>query len=224
MFSILEYNKINCDRELWNSMLRDRAGQFVDRHRWPLTVNEEGLEIDNYDDEFSEYGIISQNSVHLASVRLRPASCGSIVEHHFGSLWQPHRRRLSAATEITRLCSTPILPYHKRRLLISDLMLAACQHAIRNGVDQIFGLVYASVYRLLTGIGCPSEILASEEGKRPVLLALWRPSEIACSEIQKCKQHLTIRSLTPDVPIRYLPRHPQIPDQANRQMEEVSGV
>ena len=57
-------------------MFGHRAGQFVGRHGWPLRLDAEGLEIDEYDDGRATYCVVEEEGRHLASVRLRPAAIG----------------------------------------------------------------------------------------------------------------------------------------------------
>ena len=186
MFNALRKGDFRDTPGLWSSMLRDRASQFIDRHGWPLEKDECGYEIDQFDDDAAIYCTISERQKHEASVRLRPVAADSMTEMYFGDLWREAGGDFSSSMEITRLCSSPDLPFRRRRDAMSDLMLGACRFAMKRQMFSIIGVVYAPVARLLVKTGCPTETLASEktpEGE--LVLARWTPDECAIWEIQE---------------------------------------
>ncbi|MCF3975072.1 hypothetical protein [Paracoccus salsus] len=51
--------------------------------------------------------IYAEGLRHLASVRLRHACDGSMVERHFPVFWRRHTAALQRLPEVTRLCTAP---------------------------------------------------------------------------------------------------------------------
>jgi hypothetical protein len=87
MLKVLDHSRLTQDPRLADSMLRDRAAQFVERHGWNLSLGPDGHEVDEFDAPGTIYCILEEDRRHLASVRLRPARDGSMVERHFRPLW-----------------------------------------------------------------------------------------------------------------------------------------
>ena len=183
MFRIARYSDLKQDGALLRSMLSDRTQQFVSRHNWTLELDDFGLEVDEYDNESTDYCIVAEGTTHRASLRLREARADSMVEKYFPALWAAH---LSAAVEITRFCAAPDLPPHQRTTAVSDLLLGMCRHCQRTNVGSLFGVVFPAVARVIKQAGWPGEILSQQRtAEGLLLLARWVPSDLVAWSIQE---------------------------------------
>ncbi len=163
MFLAVDRTELALMPLLCHSMFSDRASQFVARHGWALDLDAAGLEVDEYDDTLATYCIIEGEHRHRASVRLRTAATGSMVEHHFPELW---RTDLSERVEITRFCAAPDLGLEDRLTAVADLLLGLCRHCQRTGIRSIFGVVFPAVARVIRQAGWAGEVLAQQEFNR----------------------------------------------------------
>lgn len=188
MFVALDHATLAENRTLHRSMFTHRAGQFVDRHGWPLRLNADGLEIDEYDDSMATYCLVEQDGQHVASVRLRPALTGCMVEDHFPQLWL-RGQALRGAVEITRFCAAPRLTPDDRLAAVSDLLLGLCRHCQGTGVSSIFGVVYPQVARVIRQAGWDGTLM--NENRSPdgsLLLMQWTPNEMVAWTIQERRE------------------------------------
>jgi N-acyl-L-homoserine lactone synthetase len=187
MFLAIDRAGLDAKQVLLRSMFADRARQFVSRHKWPLRVDESGLEIDEYDDVRATYCLVAWDGRHRASLRLRPASTGSMVEDHFPKLW---RSDLRSGVEITRFCAAAELSPDDRLTAVSDLLLGLCRHAQRTGAPKLFGVVFPSVARVIRQAGWDGAVLGEAKCAEGVLLlAQWAPSERVAWEIQERREY-----------------------------------
>ncbi len=183
MFLTLDPASLTVMPSLRRSMFMDRARQFVERHGWQLRRDEEGLEIDEYDDESATYCVIAGERLHRASVRLRPSRGGSMVEHHFPNLW---RESLRDRVEITRFCASTSLEGGVRATVVSELLLGLCRHCQVSGIGSIYGVVFPPVARVIRQAGWDGDILARADGPEGTLLLVeWTPSALVAWTIQE---------------------------------------
>jgi N-acyl-L-homoserine lactone synthetase len=175
--------------EIRRSMLADRAEQFVARHKWPLRLDASGLEIDEYDDALTTYCIVADRHRHVASLRLRPASAGSMTEQHFPGLWRGLGTKLSGGVEITRFCSAPGQSPDERLTAVSDLLLGLCRHCQRSGIGGVFGVVFPAVARVIKQAGWPGVVLnTARDASGTLLLAEWIPTDLVAWNIQEQRE------------------------------------
>ncbi|MFO1208458.1 MAG: acyl-homoserine-lactone synthase [Amaricoccus sp.] len=188
MFLALDQAALSESSPLRRSMFAHRAGQFVERHGWPLRLDAEGLEVDEYDDRAATYCLVEQGGRHVASVRLRPAETGCMVEDHFPELWL-RGRGLRKGIEITRFCAAPGLAPDDRLTAVSDLLLGLCRHCQRTGIASIFGVVFPPVARVIRQAGWTGAVLnetGSADGR--LLLMQWTPAETVAWAIQERRE------------------------------------
>jgi len=130
--------------------------------------------------------VVSNAGGHAASLRLRAARDGNMVEQAFPALWAQHGQDLRTLPEVTRLCATPALSGLQRRLAVSRLLLGLCRHCRADGHPTIFGLIFPSVGRTLTRAGWPPEIVASQpHGNQTLLLARWTATAVVDWTLQE---------------------------------------
>lgn len=189
MFTSVRLLQLAHRRDLSRSMFRDRALQFVERHRWNLTLLGDGLEIDEYDDELATYCIVEESGRHLASVRLRPAGKGCMVEKYFPLLWNSNGARLERSVEITRFCASPSLSADDRIAAISDLLLGLCRHCQRTGIDRFFGVVFPQAARVIRQAGwAPHELCRTSDSQSELILAEWSIEPLTSWTIQERRE------------------------------------
>jgi N-acyl-L-homoserine lactone synthetase len=183
LFSALYHSDLEQKRDLFCSMLSDRAQQFVARLKWPLKIDECGLERDEYDDNFATYCVVAESGVHRASLRLREAGRGSMVERYFSNLWQPELR---SSVEITRFCAAPFLSPQSRALAVSELLLGMCRHCQRKKIESLFGVVFPAVARVIEQAGWPGVRLNGMRTAEGLLLLMrWTPNDLVAWSIQE---------------------------------------
>ena len=186
MFFAFDQIQLSEKSALRRSMFVDRGRQFVERHRWPLKVDEAGLEVDEYDDAAATYCVVAELERHLASVRLRPARAESMVERHFPALWQADLRE---GVEITRFCAAPELTPDAQLTAVSDLLLGLCRHCQGVGIGSFFGVVFPAVARALQRAGWRGEVLnQARRAEGTLLLARWTPSDLVAWDIQEKRE------------------------------------
>jgi N-acyl-L-homoserine lactone synthetase len=189
MFLTLDHASLERAPGIRTSMLNDRAQQFVARHKWPLELDSEGLEVDEYDDALTTYCVVAEAGRHIASVRLRPAAAGSMVEKHFPELWRGVAAELGGGVEITRFCAAPALSADERLMAVSDLLLGLCRHCQRAGIDSFFGVVFPAAARVIRQGGWPGTVLnATARTDGNLILAEWRPSNLVAWMIQERRE------------------------------------
>ncbi len=188
MFLAIDSAGLAACRGLRRSMFAHRAGQFVGRHGWPLRLDAQGLEIDEYDDEAATYCMVEEEGRHRASARLRPAATGCMVEDHFPALWL-RGRSLRREVEISRFCAAPGLGPDERLTAVSDLLLGLCRHCQRNDIGSIFGVVFPSVARVIRQAGWAGKVLNEARGAdENLMLVQWTPSELVAWAIQERRE------------------------------------
>lgn len=189
MFHALDLMSLEGMDDVRCSMFTDRAHQFVKRHKWPLPLGPTGLEVDEFDDPQTTYCVVEERGRHQASLRLRPANAGSMVEQHFPSMWRVSEGRLRGGTEATRFCASPALSPDERSTAVSDLLLGLCRHCQCAGIGTFFGVVFPAVARVIKQCGWkPTIINQMQDQSSVLLLAEWSASERVAWGIQECRE------------------------------------
>ena len=176
MLKVLDHSRLAHHPRLADSMLRDRAVQFVERHGWNLSLGPAGREVDEFDAPGTLYCILEERGRHLASVRLRPARDGSMVERHFRPLWDTFGPELHPSWEVTRLL---LAPGRAGRNALGELLIGLCGLCLRQGIPSFFGVVFPSVARVLSRAGWPPQALGRlERDGETLLLASWQATHL----------------------------------------------
>jgi acyl homoserine lactone synthase len=176
MLKVLDHSKLALHPRLTDSMLRDRATQFVERHGWNLPLARDGREVDEFDAPGTLYCILEEHGRHLASVRLRPAQKGSMVERHFQPLWDTFGPELHPGWEVTRLL---LAPKGCGQDVLGELLIGLCGLCLQHGIKSFFGVVFPSVARVLSRAGWPPRVLGRQERNgETLLLASWQATHI----------------------------------------------
>lgn len=158
---------------LKNSMFKDRAEQFKTRHGWPVTVNDDGHEIDEYDAINPLYAIWEMpDGTHGGSIRVLPTVGKTMVNDHFSDI-AGMTITSPVIWECTRFCISPRLKADQNKIAAS-LILAGCELGVRFGLESSVGVVYSHTLPIHRRIGwIPDVIGASGAGRKEVAVCLW---------------------------------------------------
>ncbi|WP_136443045.1 acyl-homoserine-lactone synthase [Pacificoceanicola onchidii] len=160
---------------LARTMFEDRAAQFKSRHDWDVSVDEDGLERDEYDHDNPLY-IIWQNAdgTHGGSLRLMPTMGPTMVNDHFTHLTDGVTIKSPLIWECTRFC----LAKGARPGVAAALMLAAGHIMEEFGVEHFVGVIFAHMVRVFRRIGsCPEVLGTVGEGREAISVGLWEFTE-----------------------------------------------
>lgn len=156
-----------------DGMFSDRRRQFVDRHRWELTVDGNGCELDEYDTDDATYIVkTDSDGRHVGSLRMRWVHDGNMIEDHFGSQFEfdpmGHRKTI----EVTRFCRSPSSNASEEDIS-SALLEAAYLHAFGIGSTRLIGLCFTPTLRLYNRIGCTPQIRTRSKTNSHLYLTEW---------------------------------------------------
>jgi acyl homoserine lactone synthase len=168
---------------LADSMFRDRAAQFRDRLDWEVTVDENGWEVDQYD-QLNPLYIIWENAEgrHGGSVRIMPTVGRIMTNEHFLDLTGGVQIRSPLIWECTRFCLAPDAPVG----VAAALLAAGVELGLRFGLEQAVGVIYAKTVPLYRRIGSEPDIIGSRgEGRDRISVGLWPISEEARARISE---------------------------------------
>lgn len=163
---------------LRNSVFTDRARQFIGRHSWDLSVTPEGYEIDEYDDDGSEYLIVHDKGDHLTSCRLRPFSVRTMLLDHFSEIFpnaEPFLRQQSGSLfELTRFLRSPKLTAREGAAALIEFAQGLDHYRDEHGSVGFVAVVYPGVSRFLRQSGVRFLVLdvSTMDGKRVELICL----------------------------------------------------
>lgn len=183
MLKVLNYADLALHERIAGSMMRDRAIQFVHRHQWGLPLASDGREVDEFDAPGTLYCILEEREMHLASVRIRKAKNGSMVERHFRPLWAAFGPDLREGWEVTRLL---LSPGRAGKETIGELLIGLCELCLGRDIPSFFGVIYPSVARTLTRAGWPPHVLGRlERDGETLLLARWEATHLVHWTLQE---------------------------------------
>jgi len=157
--------------KLAHSMFCDRTAQFRDRMGWPVSVNGDGEERDEYDAENPLYVIWeNQNGRHGGSMRLLPTVGPTMVNDHFLHLTDGVRIESPMIWECTRFC----LSRNASGQTAAGLMLAGGEVMRQFAIQHYVGVFDAPMVRIYKQIGANPTVLGSEgEGRKKTSVGLW---------------------------------------------------
>jgi N-acyl-L-homoserine lactone synthetase len=140
-------------RQLKDTMHKHRYQQFCDRLGWGLPKNDHPYEVDQFDDSSSRYIYVHDDNVHVASVRLRHANFGTMIESCFFRQLPKTQdfilRNRAKCFEITRLVTAPSADTIARRNACKALLETLKQEMNRERGSFYIAGVSAPASRLL---------------------------------------------------------------------------
>ena len=168
---------------LAHSMFRDRAYQFRERLDWPVTVDHNGEERDEYDALNPLYVIWeTPEGRHGGSLRLLPTTGRTMVNEHFLDLTGGVRIESPLIWECTRFC----LARGASARVAAALMLGGGEVMQRFGVKHFVGVFDAPMMRIYGGIGSRPEVIGSAgEGRQKTSVGLWDFTPAAQQEVAR---------------------------------------
>lgn len=160
MIHIVEGLGTPADQPLLESMFEDRKRLFIDLLDWDLTVVDDRLEVDRFDDAYATYIIAADRAGrHLASMRLLPSTRPHLLGTLFERLCTDGVPIGPDIFEITRLCLPPNLLRPERLRLRDGLIRAMVDHALDRGINRFTGVVTARFREQILGMGWHGEAL-----------------------------------------------------------------
>lgn len=151
------------------SMFRDRGAQFHDRLKWEVTLDDMGMEYDQYDGLDPIYVIVEDEAgEHLGSGRILPTTGRTMIGEHFSDLMGDTVFSSPKVWEITRFCVSPRATGRSALRIPTALLWAGVDLALRSGVEFCLGVFNAPMLRVYKSIGFMPEVLGSrstEEGE-----------------------------------------------------------
>lgn len=169
--------------KLAESMFRDRADQFKTRLNWEVSVDENGFERDEYDDENPLY-VIWENAdgTHGGSMRLLPTVGRTMVNDHFVHLTDGVRIQSPLIWECTRFC----LARGAKPGVAAALMLAGGEVMQEFGVEHYVGVFDARMVRIYRRIGSSPDVLGRQgEGREQISVGLWAFTKEGQAQVAK---------------------------------------
>jgi len=153
---------------LADGMFKDRANQFVRRHKWAgLSVDENGWETDEYD-RLNPLYIISESSAgtHQGSLRLLPMSGPNMLHDYFDDLVPKDRFSESNVWECTRFVKSRFAPRETLLELLSGLQ----QLFAAENIDCVLGLFNYPMLKIYKALEWEPEVIAERRDPTAQLL------------------------------------------------------
>jgi len=159
--------------ELHATMFRDRAALFSRRLGWPVTVDAEGFERDEFD-ALNPLYVIWQNELgqHGGSLRLLPTTGPTMANSVFTSLSDRLPISSPLIWEVTRFC---VSDRQQGGIRISAaLMLAALELGRGFHLEHALGVFDARMLRLYRRLGWTPDVIGTQgQGAARLCVGLW---------------------------------------------------
>jgi acyl homoserine lactone synthase len=160
---------------LRDSMFRDRASQFKERLKWDVTVDEDGFERDQYDDQNPLYVIWERpDGTHGGSMRFLPTTGTTMTQEFFADVADISMLRSPSIWECTRFCLAP-----KAEARVAGCLMLAGGELMRGlGLTHFLGVFDVRMVRIYRMIGSSPEVLGSAgSGRDQISVGLWEYAE-----------------------------------------------
>ena len=156
---------------LKDTMFRDRAAQFKERLGWEVSVDDQGYERDEYDDQNPLYVIwVKPDGTHGGSMRFLPTVGRTMVNDHFSHLTGGVHIESPFIWECTRFCLAP----DAGREVSAGLVLGAGEIMARMHLEHFVGVFDIRMERIYRLYGVqPAVKGAAGEGKDRIAVGLW---------------------------------------------------
>lgn len=147
-------------------MFRGRRRVFVDRLKWPLTVDPRGREIDAFDSLDPLYMLaMAANGALVGSMRLMPTTGPTLLNGPFCEAFdEPVDIRSAAIWDVTRFCVHPeareVTPTGMNRTT-AELCQGLAEVALRVGLSHLIAIYDDRMMRVYMRIGWWPERLAT---------------------------------------------------------------
>lgn len=140
------------------TMFADRRRQFAERLGWPVTVDPNGYERDDYDKENPWYIIVSDKAgKHAGSLRLLPTTGRTMLADHFAETLAGREIKDPLVWECTRFCLSP-----ERNPKVALTLLATAARLMQlAGLRSLVAVFDARMLRLYRMSGVEPEVIGS---------------------------------------------------------------
>lgn len=182
MITYLDASNIDANRALADSMFRDRAAQFRGRLGWPVQVDADGREIDQYDPLDPVYVVwVREDGLHGGSMRIMPTTGRTMAAEHFADICGGPIREADV-WESTRFAIAPGAP----RGVASALMMAGQIFGVRRGMKGCLGVYDMPMERVYRRLGCAPEPLGrTGDGRGAIGAGMWSVSMANVEELSR---------------------------------------
>ncbi|MGR3541282.1 MAG: acyl-homoserine-lactone synthase [Hasllibacter sp.] len=182
MITYLTTATLKANRDLADSMFRDRAAQFRGRLGWPVQVDAEGREMDQYDPLGATYVVwIGEDGLHGGSMRIMPTVKRHMAAEHFAHICGG-KIRDPLIWESTRFAIAPGAP----RGVASALMMAGQVFGIRRGMTGCLGVYDLPMERVYKRLGCaPTPLGRTGDGRGAIGAGMWSVSMANVEELSR---------------------------------------
>lgn len=157
--------------KLRDTMFRDRADQFKTRLGWEVSVDENGFEMDAYDDLDPLYVIWeTATGEHGGSMRFLPTTGRTMVNDCFTHVTDGVTIRSPLIWECTRFCLSRGAPAN----VAAGLMLGGGEIMENFDLEHFVGVFDARMVRIYRRIGASPTVLGQTgEGRCAISVGLW---------------------------------------------------
>lgn len=155
---------------LARTMFQDRAAQFRERLGWPVAVDGQGAERDQYDKLNPLYVVWeTPDGRHGGSLRYLPTTGRTMLAEHFAHL-APSGISHPDVWECTRFCIAP----GAGAGVSAGLMLGGLEAGLRLGLTHAVGVFDARMIRVYRALGWAPRVLGRDGPTRHAICAgLW---------------------------------------------------
>ncbi|MFK7977028.1 MAG: acyl-homoserine-lactone synthase [Halioglobus sp.] len=184
---------------LAQSMFKDRTEQFRDRLGWPVEVDPNGFERDQYDRMNPLYAVVEgDNGEHLGSMRLMPTEGSTMINDQFLMTLAGSAIRDRSIWECTRFCISPRQP----RATSFKVLVAGAAFMQELRVKKLVAIFDARMQRIYQRSGINSTVIGSHEYEYgEVSAGFWEFDDsiyralLRKSELDPLEVHLAIANL-----------------------------
>lgn len=157
--------------KLQETMFQDRATQFLDRHGWSVSVNENGEERDQYDELNPLYVIWElEDGSHGGSMRFMPTTGRTMINEHFSHILGGVKLNSPFIWECTRFCISP----RADRKAASALVLGGGELMDNFRLSHFCGVFDPPMERIYKLYRVEPKVIGSVgEGKDRLSVGLW---------------------------------------------------
>jgi len=186
--------------KLTATMYGDRRKQFRDRLRWPVKVDPDGYERDEYDLENPLYIIVeASDGTHAGSLRLLPTTGKTMLLDHFSDVVVGEKICGPTVWECTRFCLSPT----QNSKVALSLLAAAARLMQEAGLQSLVAIFDARMLRLYNRIGIRPKVIGSQSYKFGIAQAgLWffdvekYKSLVQASEMNSLELELAVANIS----------------------------
>lgn len=177
-------------------MHRDRAVQFKQRMGWPVSVNADGEEFDEYDTMGATYIVAKlEDGGHAGSLRLISTELPTMLFDHFPELLVGVDFGGLNIWECTRFCISPRLDATGARMVVSSLLTRAAEFGLEKQIDAFVAIFDIRMLRVYRSAGSEPTVLKKlRHGSETICLGRWNICQDGLSRLREKQVSLSMTS------------------------------